>query len=108
MLGFAKIIRKRLEDRIFPLVQSDDKKVQQTIAQVQDNLKVVVSEGERLTKLIDDVLDLAKIEAGKLEWHMEAVAAERHHRPRHRRHRVAVRSEGAQGWSSTWPPACPR
>lgn len=74
VLGFAKIIRKRLEDRIFPLVQSEDKKVQQTIAQVQDNLKVVVSEGERLTKLIDDVLDLAKIEAGKLEWHMEAVA----------------------------------
>ena len=73
VLGFAKIIKKRLEDRVFPLVQSDDPKVRQTIHQVEDNLKVVVSEGERLTKLIDDVLDLAKIEAGKLEWHMEGV-----------------------------------
>jgi signal transduction histidine kinase/DNA-binding response OmpR family regulator len=76
VLGFAKIIKKRLEDRIFPLVRSDDKKIVQTIQQIEDNLRVVVSEGERLTKLIDDVLDLAKIEAGKLEWHMEPVTVE--------------------------------
>ncbi|MBP1634107.1 MAG: luxQ 3, partial [Acidobacteria bacterium] len=74
VLGFAKIIKKRLEDRVFPLLTTDDRKVRQTIQQVGENLDVVVSEGERLTKLIDDVLDLAKIEAGKLEWHMETVA----------------------------------
>jgi CheY-like chemotaxis protein len=73
VLGFAKIIKKRLDDRIFPLVPTDDRKIAQTMQQVDENLKVVVSEGERLTKLIDDVLDLAKIEAGKLEWHMEPV-----------------------------------
>lgn len=74
VLGFAKIIKKRLDDRIFPIVPAGDKKIEQTVAQVQENLQVVVSEGERLTKLIDDVLDLAKIEAGKLEWHMEPVS----------------------------------
>ncbi len=76
VLGFAKIIKKRLEDRIFPLIQTDDKKVLQTVQQIQENLQIVVGEGERLTKLIDDVLDLAKIEAGKLEWNMGPVTVQ--------------------------------
>jgi len=41
--------------------------------QVSENLNVVVSEGERLTTLINDVLDLAKIESGKMEWNMKPI-----------------------------------
>ena len=74
VLGFAKIIRRRLEERIFPLVPEDDRKIKQTKSQVMENLDVVVSEGERLTKLIDDVLDLAKIEAGKFTWNMASLS----------------------------------
>ncbi len=73
VLGFAKIIRRRLEQRLFPLIPEDDRKVQQAKQQVVENLGVVISEGERLTKLIDDVLDLAKIEAGKFTWNMAPV-----------------------------------
>lgn len=74
VLGFAKIIRRRLEERLFPLIPEDDRRVQQAKVQVLENLSVVVSEGERLTKLIDDVLDLAKIEAGKFTWNMASVS----------------------------------
>ena len=73
VLGFAKIIKKRLDEKLFPLLHSEDRKIQRTIDQVAGNLNVVVSEGERLTTLINNVLDLAKIEAGKIEWHEERI-----------------------------------
>jgi K+-sensing histidine kinase KdpD/CheY-like chemotaxis protein/ligand-binding sensor domain-containing protein len=74
VLGFAKIIRKRLEEKIFPIVDKKDPKTEKTIGQISENLHVVISEGERLTHLINDVLDLAKIEAGKMEWNQESVS----------------------------------
>lgn len=36
-------------------------------------LDIIIKESERLTRLINQVLDLARIEAGRFDWQMEAV-----------------------------------
>ncbi len=74
ILGFAKIIQRRLESRILPLVKIEDERTGRAVRQVTENLDIIVAEGERLTALINDVLDLAKIEAGKVAWHMQPLA----------------------------------
>jgi signal transduction histidine kinase len=71
VLGFAKVIRRQLDERIIPNVDASDAKTQRAINQVRDNVDVIVNEGERLTTLVNNVLDLAKIEAGAIEWKTE-------------------------------------
>ena len=71
VLGFTKIIKKRLTETILPQVTSDEKKVNRAISQVENNLDIIILEGERLTSLINDVLDIAKMEAGRVDWNMQ-------------------------------------
>ncbi len=42
-------------------------------AQRSEFLGIVVKESERLTRLINEVLDLAKLDSGRVDWHMEQV-----------------------------------
>ena len=68
VVGFAKVIRRQLEERILPNVRADDERTERAINQVRTNVEVIVTEGERLTTLVNNVLDLAKIESGQMEW----------------------------------------
>jgi PAS domain S-box-containing protein len=73
VLGFTEIIRKKLEDDVFSHLASGDKKIDSAVHRVRDNLQIILSEGDRLTELINDVLDIAKLEAGRVEWKLESV-----------------------------------
>ena len=73
VVGFSKLISRRLSEVVFPTVVTDDPKVERAMRQVTENLAIIVEEGNRLTTLINDTLDLAKIEAGRFEWRDDEV-----------------------------------
>jgi PAS domain S-box-containing protein len=73
VLGFSKMIRKRFEQHVAPKVDREDPRTDRAIRQIEDDLGIIVSEGTRLTKLIDDVLDLSEIESDHKQWKKEPV-----------------------------------
>ncbi|WP_176630909.1 PAS domain S-box protein [Desulfolutivibrio sulfoxidireducens] len=67
ILGFAKLIHRDFERRFLPLA-GEDEMLRARGLQIAQNMAIIEKEGERLTRLINDFLDLAKIEAGSMEW----------------------------------------
>lgn len=66
ILGFAKLIRKDFL-KFFSPIASEPKLADKGL-RIASNLEIVSSEGERLSRMINDVLDLAKIESGRFQW----------------------------------------
>ncbi|NMC48099.1 MAG: PAS domain S-box protein [Desulfovibrio sp.] len=61
--GFAKLILKDLS-RMTGMGQGLSGKYKR----VDDNLHIIITESDRLTMLLNDFLDLSKIESGRMEW----------------------------------------
>ncbi|NJK35663.1 MAG: hypothetical protein HC919_12310 [Oscillatoriales cyanobacterium SM2_2_1] len=75
VLGFTKVVRKKLEETLLPkLTDDNDPKSRKTIGQVRENLLVVQQESQRLTEIVNTVLDLMNLESGQVVWRQEQVA----------------------------------
>ncbi|WP_051260968.1 ATP-binding protein [Desulfovibrio inopinatus] len=66
VMGFAKLIRRDFIRYFKELANSD--RLQRKGEQISSNLDIILREGERLTRLINDFLDLSKIESGAAKW----------------------------------------
>jgi len=67
LLGFAKLIGRDFSRHFTPLAQ-DEPALAKRAARIEDNLRVLASEGERLARLLNDFLDLSRIESGRMQW----------------------------------------
>lgn len=76
ILGFASLIRRDIHRSIAPHVGADDRTAP-IIERILDNLTIVENESERLTRLVNDLLDIAKMEEGRVEWRMESTDLEK-------------------------------
>ncbi|MHC4276266.1 MAG: sensor histidine kinase [Planctomycetota bacterium] len=71
IMGFTKLIQKKFTQEIAPVIPATDVAAQNLCKKMTENMAFVLKETERLSHLLDDLLDLSKIEAGKVEWHMQ-------------------------------------
>jgi PAS domain S-box-containing protein len=67
VLGFAKLVDRDFQRRFAPLA-GEDEKLLRYVDRIQGNLDIIQREGGRMARLINDFLDISRIESGRMEW----------------------------------------
>lgn len=75
VVGYARLLRKNLAKIITPGKALSEAKKQQQLTRMQEGVEVMITESDRLTALINDLMDLNKLEAGKAQFELTPVSA---------------------------------
>lgn len=84
IIGFAKIIKRKINKNVLPILNNSDGEIHTEALEIcktnmkktLESLEIIISEGERLSTMIDNILDIAKIEAEAVEWKKEKIDIE--------------------------------
>ncbi|HLY28158.1 MAG TPA: ammonium transporter [Aggregatilineales bacterium] len=71
--GFVKMIRQLFVEDLRPNVKPLDNTAQEALDLIHTDLDILAEESERLTRLINDVLDLSRMDSGALNWQVTEV-----------------------------------
>jgi PAS domain S-box-containing protein len=74
ILGFVEMINKKFVENVLPHLDMNDSKLSKAVSKINKNFKIILSEGERITSLINDVLDISKLESGKAIWNFGEIS----------------------------------
>jgi signal transduction histidine kinase/ligand-binding sensor domain-containing protein len=71
ILGFTELIADKIERIILPNIDLNDKKIYKAAEKISRDLNIIISEGDRLSTLVNTLLNVSKIEAGKMDFKSE-------------------------------------
>lgn len=76
ILGFVEMIERKFKDTLIPQIGTKDTKINKVLNKINRDFDIIRSEGERITSLINDILDISKLESGSVKWNFEEISIE--------------------------------
>jgi signal transduction histidine kinase len=73
ILGFTELIQKKFSDVIVPGIDDKSQEISAAEEKIHRNLGIIEKEANRLTALVDDLLDLSRLDSGEAELNKEAI-----------------------------------
>ncbi|MCJ7689073.1 MAG: GAF domain-containing sensor histidine kinase [Clostridiaceae bacterium] len=76
IIGFTEMVKRKFEGPIVEELDLTMEKNQSSVIKIRRNINIILSEGERLSNLINDLLDISRMEAGKFSLNMREIDIE--------------------------------